>query len=87
MAKKKYTIGVATVKMSVVYKEGKIKQTYSEKVGFVATYFSAKDREELSGALQVSYRNALERMHKFEKITVTITFETMKCDDFLNSTE
>lgn len=84
MAKKKYTIGVATVKMSVVYKEGKIKQTYSEKVGFVANDFSAKDKEELGNALQSSYRQALERTDKFEKITVTVTFETLKCDEFLN---
>ena len=87
MVKNKYTIGVATVKMSVVYKEGKIKQTHSEKVGFVAPYFSAKDRDELSQALQVSYKGVLESMDKFEKITVTVTFETLKCNEFLNKIE
>lgn len=87
MAKKRYTVGVATVKSSVVYKGVKVKQTVSEKIGFVANDFSAKDKEELGNALQTSYRQALERTDKFEKITVTVTFETLKCDDFLNKAE
>ncbi len=33
MAKKRYTVGVATVKSSVVYKGVKVKQTVSEKIG------------------------------------------------------
>lgn len=84
MAKKRYTVGVATVKSSVVYKGVKVKQTVSEKIGFVANDFSAKNKEELGNALQASYRQALERTDKFEKITVTVTFEALKCDDFLN---
>ncbi len=84
MAKKRYTVGVATVKSSVVHKGVKVKQTASEKIGFVANDFSAKDKEELGNALQSSYRQALERTDKFEKITVTVTFETLKCDEFLN---
>lgn len=87
MAKKRYTVGVATVKSSVVYKGVKVKQTVSEKIGFVANDFSTKDKEELGNALQASYRQALERTDKFEKITVTVTFETLKCDDFLNNAE
>lgn len=87
MAKKRYTVGVAAVKSSVVYKGVKVKQTVSEKIGFVANDFSTKDKEELGNALKASYRQALERTDKFEKITVTVTFETLKCDDFLNKAE
>ena len=87
MAKKRYTVGVATVKSSVVYKGVKVKQTVSEKIGFVANDFSAKNKEELGNALRASYRHALERTDNFDKITVTVTFETLKCDDFLNKAE
>ena len=87
MGKERYTVGVATVKSSVVYKGVKVKQTDTQKVGFVADDFSAKDKEELGNALQASYRQALERTDKFEKIIVTVTFETLKCHDFLNKTE
>ena len=87
MAKKRYTVGVATVKLSVVYKGVKVKKTKSNKVGFVADDFSAKDKEALGNEIQAYYRRALERTDKFEKITVTVTFETLKCHDFLNKTE
>jgi len=83
MAKKRYTVGVATVKSSVVYKGVKVKRTVSEKIGFIANDFSAKDKEELGNVLQSSYRQDLERSDEFEKITVTVTFETLKCDKIL----
>ncbi|MBQ3189391.1 MAG: hypothetical protein IJB60_08185 [Bacteroidaceae bacterium] len=83
MAKKRYTVGVATVKLSVVYKGIKVKRTVSEKIGFIANDFSAKDKEELGNVLQSSYRQDLERSDEFEKITVTVTFETLKCDKIL----
>ena len=85
MAKKRYTVGVATVKLSVMYKGVKI-NAY-EKKGFFANDFSAKYKEELGNALRASYRHALERTDNFDKITVTVTFETLKCDDFLNKAE
>lgn len=90
MGKRKYTIGVATVKMAVIYRVGKIRRTFSDKVGFVAEDFGAKDKKELEEALQASYRKTLEEMGNgtpvFDKITVTVTFETLSCDRFLNDT-
>lgn len=83
MAKKRYTVGVATVNLSVVYKGIKVKRTVSKKIGFIANNFSAKDKEELGNVLQSSYRQDLERSDEFEKITVTVTFETLKCDEIL----
>lgn len=87
MAKKKITLGVATVKMNLVSTRGKLRKTLSDKVGFVSTCFNEKYKEELGLALQKCYKLQVEDMNEgniFDKVTVTVTFETLQCNQLLN---